>query len=227
MGMNEPRFVLATLVLVLAVAGPAGAQGLGDAARKEKSRRTDTKPKEPATVYTNDTILPTGDGQPSKGTFSSPAGNSPAASSAVTPPASPALPRSGSAVAAPEAGAASSAAQPEERGESYWRSRLQQAQAAIAAADRRLRDLEAQASREALMPDKHPMDCSTTRLPGETFMAWRDRSAALAKKCAGSSFADAAGQLEGARQEAAAARKALDDVQEEARRAGALPGWLR
>jgi hypothetical protein len=219
--MDKPRFAWAALVLVLAAAGPGGAQGLGDAAKKEKAKRTDPKPKEPAKVYTNDTIL-SGDGQPSKGTFSSPAGDSPTPTSAADTAASPTVPsiRTGSATSAPQSG---------ETGESYWRSRVRQAQAAIAAADRKVKDLETQANKEWLQGDQKPMDCTTTRLPGESGPAWRDRNAAQAKRCeqAARSLPGASGQLDAARGAAAAARKALDDLYEEARRAGALPGWLR
>ncbi len=217
--MDKSRFAWAALVLVLAAAGPAGAQGLGDAAKKEKARHTDPKPKEPAKVYTNDTIL-SGDGQPSKGTFSSPAGDSP--TSAVEAPASPTVPslRTGSATSVPQSG---------EMGESYWRSRVRQAQAAIAAADRKVKDLETQANKEWLQGDQKPRDCTTIRLPGESFTVWRDRAVAQGKQCeqAARSMPGASGQLDAARGAAAAARKALDDLYEEARRAGALPGWLR
>ena len=220
--MNSSRFACAALVLVLTAAGPAGAQGLGDAARNEKARRTDTKPKEPAKTYTNDTILPTGDGRPSKGTFSSPAGDGPASASGGAATVSAPLPtiRAGVATAAPQSG---------EKGEAYWRSRVQQAQAAVAAADRKVQDLEAQAGKERLQSNEKPVDCGARQQFGESFTAWRDRATAQAKKCAESAraFPNAAGRLEGARAQAAAARKALDDLYEEARRAGALPGWLR
>jgi hypothetical protein len=232
--MVKARFVVSIgLALSLGSVHAAGTQGLGDAAKKEKARRSADQAKDPAKVYTNEGILPTGEDQPSRGTFN--AVETPPTTSTAAPTTT-AMPRSRAAATAPPtqseaAGAPEASASPSaDKGESYWRSRVQQAQSAITAADRKVKELEAQAAREQRMGDARPIDCTTERRPGEAFTAWRDRALAQSKKCeqaAASTPAAASTLLEAARRDAAAARKALDDLYEEARRAGALPGWLR
>jgi hypothetical protein len=224
--MNRSRLAMTVLVLVLAAAGTGGAQGLGDAARREKARRAEPGPKEPGKVYTNDTILPTGDAQPSRGTYSTPAGDTPASTTTISSArnASPAVPRI---AATSTASAASGPIDSRERGESYWRMRVQQARDALSAAERRVQELEVRANQEFLESDHKATDCTTPRLFGESRTDWRERAAARTKACEAARKGTTGDRLEKARQEAVSARKALDDLLEEARRAGALPGWLR
>jgi len=224
--MKSSRLVAAVLALMLAAAGSGGAQGLGDAARKEKARRAGPGPKEPGKVYTNDTILPTGDAQPSRGTYSTPAGDTPASTTTISSArdASPTVPR------IPTASPASAASGPVDsrgKGESYWRMRVQQARDAVSAAERRVQELEARANQEFLESDHKATDCTTPRLFGESRTDWRERAAARTKACEAARKGTTGDRLERAREEAVSARKALDDLLEEARRAGALPGWLR
>jgi hypothetical protein len=223
--MNSSRQLVTALVLAL-VAGTAGAQGLGDAARKEKARRAEPGPKEPGKIYTNDMILPTGDAQPSKGTYSTPAGEKPASTTTITAVgnASPAVPRI--ATTATES-AASGPVDSGGKGESYWRMRVQQARDALSAAERRAQELEARANREFLESDHKATDCTTRRLFGESRTDWRERAAARTKACEAARKGTTGERLDRAREEAVSARKALDDLLETARRAGALPGWLR
>jgi hypothetical protein len=224
--MNGSRLAVTFLVLILAVAGTGGAQGLGDAARKEKARRAGPGPKEPGKVYTNETILPTGDAQPSRGTYSAPAGDTPVSTTTISSArdARPAVPRIATASAA---SAASGPADSRGRGESYWRTWVQQSRDALSAAERRVQELEARANQEFLESDHKATDCTTPRLLGESRTDWRERAAARTKACEAARKGTTGERLERAREEAVSARKALDDLLEEARRAGALPGWLR
>jgi hypothetical protein len=100
----------------LVLATIAGAQSLGDVARKEEARRKTVAA--PGKVYTNDNLRPSD--QPS----------APAPASAAPATAAPALP----AAAAPANGAAAQdtpAANAEVRDEKYWRGRLDAARTAL------------------------------------------------------------------------------------------------
>ena len=117
------------------------------------------------------------------------AGASPRASGA--PPAAPA---EGS--ASPPAAAAAPAASPgpEERGEGYWRARMQAARARVARLRNQIADMDKAAARDAV-----------------TGADQKKRLDDLARL----------------RAELAEAERAVGDLEEEARAAGALPGWLR
>ena len=93
--------------------------------------------------------------------------------------------------------------------EPYWRGRANDRRAAIAEAEVRVSDLQKRLS--ALYLDAEP-----TNLRDPNRM--QTRQAEIAK---------VGDDLAAAQRELAAARKALTDLEEEARRAGALPGWLR
>ncbi len=108
----------------------------------------------------------------------------------------------------PRSGAADSSG----RSESYWRGRYASAQRAIDAADRRVKELEASVAQYGPIPPGPAVGCYT----GDCVSAGQIEAGRRALS-----------QLEAAKEQAAAARKAMDDLQEEGRRAGALPGWLR
>jgi hypothetical protein len=122
------------------------------------------------------------------------AGASPGASGA--PPAAPAEGSASPAAAPPAAAAAAPAASPgpEERGEGYWRARMQAARARVARLRNQLADLEKAAAGDAV-----------------TGAGQKRRLDDLARL----------------RAELAEAERAVGDLEEEARAAGALPGWLR
>lgn len=95
------------------------------------------------------------------------------------------------------------------RTETYWRDRATRLRDAVSEADVKVRDLESRVA--AIRNDMNPVN---TQDPNR--LQSRDRE-----------LREAIDALDAARQSADAARKALADLEEEARRAGALPGWLR
>jgi hypothetical protein len=97
--------------------------------------------------------------------------------------------------------------------EAYWRSRAKAARAAVAAAEARVAQAEAAAQgASAGIRQPQPSDALTQVPPPVVTDA--DRRAAEA------ALAAVRGDLE-------RAKKVLADLEEEARRKGALPGWLR
>ena len=95
------------------------------------------------------------------------------------------------------------------RTETYWRDRATRLRDAVTEADGKVKDLEARIA--ALRNDLNPVN---TQDPNR--LQTRDRE-----------LQEATDGLDAARRAADAARKALADLEEEARRAGAMPGWVR
>jgi len=95
------------------------------------------------------------------------------------------------------------------RTETYWRDRATRLRDAVTEADGKVKDLEARIA--ALRNDMNPVN---TQDPNR--LQTRDRE-----------LQEATDGLDAARRAADAARKALADLEEEARRAGAMPGWVR
>jgi len=93
--------------------------------------------------------------------------------------------------------------------EAYWRGRAARLRQAVEEADAKVRDLEARIT--SLRNDMSP---TNTQDPNR--LQTRDRE-----------LREAMDSLDVARREADTARKALADLDDEARRAGALPGWVR
>lgn len=192
--------LLALLVLLLAAPAFSRAQSLGEAAKKEQEKQEKKKKsgKPPATVKVYT------DEDLKKARESE--------SGAVT-----VLPENGNL----EAGSASSGDDDEvvsgegrpvggrRRTETYWRDRATRARTAVEEADAKVKDLEARVA--AIRNDMNPVN---TQDPNR--LQSRDRE-----------LREAIDALDAARLSADAARKALSDLEEEARRAGALPGWLR
>ena len=192
--------LLALLVLLLAAPAFSRAQSLGEAAKKEQEKQEKKKKsgKPPATVKVYT------DEDLKKARESE--------SGAVT-----VLPENGNL----EAGSASSGDDDEvvsgegrpvggrRRTETYWRDRATRARTAVEEADAKVKDLEARVA--AIRNDMNPVN---TQDPNR--LQSRDRE-----------LREAIDALDAARLSADAARKVLSDLEEEARRAGALPGWLR
>jgi len=109
------------------------------------------------------------------------------------------------------------------RGEAYWRSRAQQLRAAVARLERTVADLDAKATSLAYGA------ASSRAMPGAT--AAEANAVQLRNAVAQQSWqaerTKVMGELERARRALASAKQELDGLDDEARRDGALPGWLR
>ena len=179
-----------TFVFLAGVA-TAGAQSLAEVAKKEADRRkaAGASPKAaPKKVYTNDDLKPAP--PPSPGSMATPA--APNAKDA-----------------AKDAAAQKDAAKKpeEEKGEEYWRGRMEQA-------------------REALRRNEMFRDALQTRINSLTndFSARDDpyQRAQLADD-----RQKAVAEMARVTQEIEALKKQIADIEEEARQAGVPPGWLR
>jgi hypothetical protein len=198
--MGRTRALVVAAAAILALPEVAAAQGLGDASKKEKARRAQTKaPK--AKTYTQDELatLP-------------PVANEPAPTTGEgAPPAAGTSGRSGArAVAPPATGqplfAEEASAEPEgsTRGdEALWRTRLAQARARVDRARTR-----------------HQRLAGLNLVPGYEYQDESGRTVI-------GSVEQLQGLTAAAKRELDAAEKALADLLEEARRAGVPPGWLR
>jgi hypothetical protein len=198
--MGVARAVVVVTVAVLALPSITGAQGLGDASKKEKARREQTKvPK--AKTYTQEDLaaLP-------------PVANEPASTTGEeAPPPAASLP----APSRGEGAQPSASGEPifQEEGSSpvenvrgderLWRGRVAQARARVERAQRR-----------------HQMLAGLNLVPGYEYQDERGRTVI-------SSVEQLQGLTAAAKAELEAAEKALADLLEEARRANVPPGWLR
>ncbi len=119
--------------------------------------------------------------------------------------------------------------------ESYWRSRAQSARSAVSAAEKRVRDLEEKATRAGpVVPGPSTTACQTgaPARSGEVLgpSAWERTRLVVhcdAEILRQQQALAIQSQLEAARGALKQAQKSLEALEEEARRAGALPGWLR
>jgi cell division protein FtsN len=196
------RFRLVSVALALLLAGPAlvRAQSLGEVAKREQEKQEKKKKsgKPPATVK----VYTEEDLKKARESESG----------AVT-----VLPENGNVDAAPAASSeddevVSGEGRPaggRRRTEAYWRGRATRLRDAVAEADQRIKELETRIA--GLRNDMNP-----TNLQDPNRLQTRDRE-----------LREAMGSLDAARREAETARKALDGLEEEARRAGAPPGWVR
>ena len=180
------RCVLAALVLC-AFAGPAAAQGLGDAARKESERRSRARGSSKdagragAKVYTADDLRHGG-------------------ATAASQPSPAATPRSGDDTST---WTTLQDPPPADAGESGWRNRAATLRQNVTRLEREVEEADRAATRAAY---DGPMD--RYGYVNTEHARWVARA-------------------EQARAALARARKALEDFEEEARRAGVPPGWLR
>lgn len=158
---------------------------------------------------------------------SAPRSAPPAIPGAPARPAPTARPRS-----APHPGPARQASGPSAQGEAYWRSRMAQARARVTAAEQKVAALDAQAKRTMYGTATSRRDCEP---PAHSVLteAQRKQVVDCLKRVQNEPLRQAAernrtrDQLDSAKRELDAAKKALADLRTEARRAGALPGWLR
>ena len=200
------RVVALMLVVVSAVS--AGAQSLGEVARKEAERRKTVKT--PGKTYTNDQLKSDGRDVAPVPVPSPPADSAtaPAAGGPVTGGA----PAAGSGSAKAGADAAkqkdqAAAAPADVKDEAYWRSRLQ-------------------SEREALSRAQMFSDALQSRINGlSTDFTARDDPAARA--AIGADRQKSLDELQRLKKEIEEHTKALTDIQDEARRSGAPAGWVR
>ena len=194
------RLATAGVLMSLAVIAPANGQSLADLALQEEARRKAISA--PAKVYTNESIR---SGTPA------PTAPAPSATSASTPaPAS--VTSSATMANAPAAatGPAKPAAAPaaeEPKGEAYWKKRIQAERDALSRAQIFAEALQSRIN--ALSADFVARDD-----PAQRSVIATDRQKALT-------------ELDRVKQEMAQHTKGIAAIQDEARRAGVPPGWLR
>ena len=187
------------LVLTLLVVSPAWAQSLGDVARKEEARRKTVKAA--GKVYTNDTLRKEPEAPP-PATPAAPPSSAPAASAPV-PSGSPGQAQGHGGEAQP------AAPQPDQKkkDEAYWRGRITEARQNLA---------RSQVFHDALQSRINALttDFVNRDDPAQRRVIEADRLKALA-------------ELDRVTKEIAQFKKAIADIEEEARRAAVPPGWLR
>jgi hypothetical protein len=199
--MRRLRVCIAAGVLLLGPTVTVG-QSLADVARAEEARRKAT-PKA-TKVYTNNDLQPDSRSRqaPPAGTAGAPTAPSPSGTSAEPSPGA-AAPSAPAPMPDPSSESASSAP----KDEKYWRTRITQARERL---QRSRLFLEALQSRiNALTTDFVNRDD-----PAQRMVIADDRDTALA-------------ELDRVRKEIDDLTKAIADIEEEARRAGVPPGWLR
>lgn len=188
--MSFITFSFLTVVLLLG-AVEAGAQSLGDLARKEEARRKAVGT--PGKVYTNDSLK----AEPAP----SPTTSAPGAAGQPSAPPSPSLAQGQKPEQKP------AAAPDETKTEAYWRQRITEARDGLARSQTFAEALQSRIN--ALSTDFVNRDDPAQRSTIET-----DRQKAIA-------------ELERVRREITQYQKSIDDIQEEARKGGIPPGWLR
>ena len=199
MSVRRPFAVLIAAVVCLAGVVPARAMGqsLADAARAEEARRQKNHEKGVKAEVVDDKALAAASGKAGTLNVVGTPGKTPA--TVESSGTGSGTEPAGSAAATPPAGAATR----DGRGESYWRARVREAEAELA---------EAQAAYDEL--------ASMSLVSGEVY-----------QDANGKTVIHSLGELRAmtarAKAERDAAKKALEDVHEDARRSGALPGWLR
>lgn len=197
------RYVIGFLVLALASSGAAAqGQSLAEVARKEEARRKAVKV--PSRVYTNEDLNPGPETGPRP---AKPNDAAPAASVSELIP-SPGAASQPVVLPVPGSGAdAAPAALEEERGEAFWRDTITRAREALERS-RVLTDA-LQSRLNALATDIVNRDDPAQRAQLEL-----ERQRALA-------------ELDRLRADVAAQTQAIADIEEDARKAGVPPGWLR
>ena len=197
------RVFALVLMVVSAVVG-AGAQSLGEVARKEAERRKAVKA--PGKTYTNDQLksdgrdVPLAPAAPADSTAKPSTGSAPATGGGTA--------KAGDAAGQKDAGQKEQAAAKEPaKDEAYWKNRVQ-------------------TEREALSRAQMFGDALQSRINGLTtdFTA-RDDPAARA--AIGADRQKSLDELARVKKEIEQHTKAIADIQEEARRSGAPAGWVR
>ncbi len=191
---------IVTGLLLAGAADAVWAQSLGEVAKKEEDRR---KHVQPATkVYTNKDL-----GAVPPVTTPAPASTAESTPSPADKPESAAAKDSKDTKESKDARDAAPKAQDDAKGQAYWSGRMKSLQEAL---DRDVTFADALQSRiNALTADFVNRDD-----PAQRSVIERDRQKAVA-------------ELERLRAQIVQDRKAITDLEEEARRAGVPPGWLR
>ena len=209
MSIRSVRRAALGLLMTVTLSATASAQSLGDLARQEEARRKAIKSS--GKIYTNDSVR----SEPAPAQPASGAGPStPAAAQAPAAAPSPSgvQPASPSGTQPPQAGADARAAEAKtaESGkgdEAAWRQRMQAARDSLQ---------RAQTFAEALQSRINVLSADFTARddPAQRAVVANDRQKALA-------------ELDRVKQEIEQYTKAIAAIQDEARKAGVPPGWLR
>jgi hypothetical protein len=194
------RFWIGALAAALvAGSGAASAQSLADIAAREQARRKAVK--SDAKVYKNEDLGPNSEAPPQA------AAPAPAPASQIAGPGGTDTTAASGAETAPPTGDAQAAAGDSAQAEQQWRARIQSARSEL---QRNELFLEALQSRiNALTTDFVNRDD-----PAQRAVIANDRQRALA-------------EMERVKATIESLRKQIADIEEEARRAGVPPGWLR
>lgn len=200
------RVLFLVLLIGLAVSGTAAAQSLAAIAQKEEARRKAIK--KPSRVYTNQDVTPSGRPGPASAVDTGTPGTAQAGAQGAAPEAAGRQP-------AEQAGAAESTEAGEEKtdeelraeDEARWRDRMRDARAALER--NQIFEQALQSRINALWADFTARDDPAQRAAIEA-----ERRKAIT-------------QLDRVKAEIVEQQKAIADIEEEARRAGVPPGWLR
>ena len=192
------RVFILILIVVSAVVG-AGAQSLGEVARKEAERRKAVKA--PGKTYTNDQLksdgrdVPLAPAAPADSTAKPSTGSAPATGGGTA--------KAGDAAGQKEQAAAKEPA----KDEAYWKNRVQ-------------------TEREALSRAQMFGDALQSRINGLT-TDFTARDDPQARAAIGADRQKSLDELARVKKEIEQHTKAIADIQEEARRSGAPAGWVR
>lgn len=205
----ERRLIFTGILAVsLFVPIAATAQSLADVARAEEARRKATKG--PVKVYGNDDLRPGVEPPPPPAAGDSAAAKPAAPAASTTKPAAGAKPGDAASAKAGEAAAAatSGAAKPSEvKDEAYWRKRIAEARTAVQ---------RNQVFHDALQSQVNGLYTEFVNKsdPAQRAVVEQKRLKAMAEQ-------------DRIKAEITAQTKALQDIEDEARRAGVPAGWLR
>jgi hypothetical protein len=187
-------------------------QDLAQAAQREKERRAKAKSETRAKTY-DESDLAAASGK----SFTAVSADASLQSVSSPPATSHGSGTNLDTTTAPPAGG-----QPDAKGEAYWRARALAARTALSQAEASVEHLEAQQGSGAFLSE-----CAN--VPGRPALIIGSGGAGTSPEtnpvCAASRGIDA--QVKQAKAQVVSARKGLADFEDEARRAGALPGWLR
>jgi hypothetical protein len=186
------------LALVVLCSGVARAQSLGDVAKKEEERRKAVK--SPGKVYTNDDLRRYPVAPPPQ-----PPAEGGAAGSDPAAPADPvAAAKAQEGIRAPEEVPAKGG---EKRDETYWKTRIMSAREQLRRSEAFVEAMQTRVN--SLTNDFYARDD-----PAQRAQIWSQRTGAL-------------DEIDRLTKEIAAQKKAIADIEEEARHEGVPPGWLR
>lgn len=191
------RFGIRALALVIATSSLASAQTLADIAKKEEERRKAIK--QPAKVITTEDVKSSR--APERPPVPPPAA-APADVKPAEPGAQPASPTTGAAATKP-----AEASPAEKKDETYWRNRITTA-------------------RQALDRSRVYADAMQTRINSLT-TDFVNRDDPAQRAVIGADRQRALGELDSLKKQIEQLTKDIAAIEEEARRAGAPPGWLR